>query len=92
MDHSRAIGLLDEYFRGTLDRETTRDLHKHFNECEDCKVRLRATRSSLVARRGASAAPEPDTLQETLRRNRTMTYVVLVIMLCFFFFFRLWRR
>lgn len=90
MDHVRALELYEAYFKGSLDRATVKEFHAHLNDCEDCKVRLRTTRVSAGrgVRRGSEGAQD-DSMKRILSRNRTMTYVVIVIMICFFLLLKL---
>lgn len=89
MDHDRALELYEAYFSGHLDRATVKEFHAHLNDCEDCKVRMRVTRASVSGFRGVRKSQDDDAMNRILSRNRTITYVVLVIMICFFFLLKL---
>jgi polyferredoxin len=93
MDHAQALGMLEDYFANRLDRAKVRELHQHFNECEDCKLRLRVMKAAGprpgFTRLGGGAAQEPDRLERQLYRNRVMTYAVVAALFAFLFFFRL---
>ena len=95
MTHPEALALYGDYFAGRLGREATRAFHGHLNDCEDCKVRLRAMRAAAprpdFGRGGASEAEREARTRNILWKNRVITYAVLAILLCFFFFFRLKR-
>jgi hypothetical protein len=94
MEHGEALGLFEAYFKNELPREKVRELHAHFNACEDCKLRLRTMHATGLRpgfTLGRPAGSEQDRMQEILRRNRIITYAIIIIMACFFFFFRMKR-
>lgn len=94
MEHEQANNLFEAYFSNRMDRAAVREFHKHINDCEDCKVRLRSMRanSSRIFSPGFSTRrlgrdPEEDRLQATLVKNRIITYAVIAAMVVFFFLF-----
>lgn len=81
MDHPQALGLMQAYFDGSLDRATVRELHAHLKDCEDCRSRIRLRKAGLQAGpvkddRGL-ASPE---LQAQMARNRELLIKILALL------------
>jgi len=94
ISHEQALAQFDAYFGNRLSREETRAFHAHINDCEDCRVRLRAMRAAAPAPgftlRGAPGQDER--LQAILRKNRIIMLAITAVMVCFFFLFLMKRR
>jgi hypothetical protein len=94
MSHAEALEKFGAYFAGALSREEVRAFHAHLNDCEDCKVRVRAARAAApragFTRLGGREAE--DKLEKVLAKNRSMTYIVLAVLAGFLVLFRLFFR
>lgn len=93
ISHDEALSLSEAYFANRLSREAVREYHAHINDCEDCRVRLRAMKAAAPrAPFTLRSGPENEARrEELLRRNRVIMYAVLAVLICFFFMFRLKR-
>jgi anti-sigma factor RsiW len=90
MDHVKAAGLLDAYFKGELDRPTMREMNQHFKDCEACRSQIRLRKAHLTGSRAGSpegaASPE---IQAQMARNRDLLVKILLVMLAAWFIWRL---
>lgn len=92
MDHAEAAPLLADYFAGRLDKARSRELQRHFKDCDACRLRISVVRAGKKGGLGGlDRAPAAPGIQEQMARNRDLLVKILLLMAFAFFVMKMRR-